>query len=53
MSQRHIECKTLIVGAGISGIAASIELLNNNYDDFLIIESQERIGGRCFTLKHG
>ncbi len=33
--------KTVILGAGISGIAAAVNLLSNEYDQFVIYESQE------------
>ncbi len=33
--------KTVILGAGFAGISASVNLLRNNYDQFLIYESLE------------
>jgi cation diffusion facilitator CzcD-associated flavoprotein CzcO len=33
--------KTVIIGAGMSGIAAAVNLLSNNYDKFVIYESLE------------
>ncbi len=33
--------KTVIIGAGMSGIAAAVNLLSNNYDQFVIYESLE------------
>jgi heterodisulfide reductase subunit A-like polyferredoxin len=44
-------CCTLIIGAGIAGVAASINLLKNEYKNFIIIEADSRIGGRCLTLE--
>lgn len=35
----HVE--TVILGAGLSGISAGINLLKNNYDKFNIYESLE------------
>ena len=48
---RKLETKLVIVGAGISGLSASINLINKNYHDFLVLEADSKIGGRCFTLK--
>jgi spermine oxidase len=45
--------KTVIIGAGISGISAAIHLLDNNYDNFVIYEAQDRIGGRINTIEYG
>jgi monoamine oxidase len=39
-----INTKTIIIGAGVSGISASVKLLNDGYNDFLVIEAQNRIG---------
>ena len=36
--------KTVIIGSGISGIAASINFLKRGYDDFIIVEAENRIG---------
>lgn len=47
------ECKTVILGAGVSGISAAINLLKNGYSNFVILEANDRIGGRCFTIDYG
>ena len=44
LDYEYCECKTVIIGAGVSGITASVNLLNNDYEDFLIIEVDDRIG---------
>ncbi|XP_025833151.1 spermine oxidase-like [Agrilus planipennis] len=43
----------IIVGAGSSGIAAATKLLENNFTDFIILEAENRIGGRIFTVPFG
>lgn len=53
MSQNILYTKTVIVGAGVSGISAAINLLDNEYKDFLIFEALERIGGRVHTQRTG
>jgi monoamine oxidase len=47
------ECKTVIVGAGVSGVTAAVNLLENGYSDFLLLEASERVGGRCHTIDIG
>jgi monoamine oxidase len=53
MSVNVIRVQTAIIGAGVSSIAAAINLLDNNYENFLIFEALERIGGRVFTDRDG
>lgn len=53
MSQQVIRVKTVIIGAGFSGISAAVNLLNNGYNDFLVFEALDRIGGRIDTRTNG
>ena len=53
MNSNVIEVKTVIIGAGISGIAAGLNLLKNGYNNFVIFEALERIGGRVCTQTDG
>lgn len=48
-----LHTKSVIIGAGISGISTAINLLENNYEEFLIFEANDRIGGRCHTVDYG
>jgi len=41
-----MKSKTIIIGAGISGLTIASKLQNN---DYIILEARERIGGRVFT----
>jgi len=43
----------IIIGAGISGIAAATKLLKNKFNNFIILEAENRIGGRIQTLPFG
>ncbi|MFP2997135.1 FAD-dependent oxidoreductase [Spongiivirga sp. MCCC 1A20706] len=45
------ECKTdfLIIGAGLSGLTSAYYLKKNGIDNFMIVESRNRIGGRILT----
>ncbi|KMR05319.1 peroxisomal n -acetyl-spermine spermidine oxidase [Lasius niger] len=45
--------KTIIVGAGAAGIAAASKLLQKGMKDFVILEANDRIGGRVHTLNFG
>lgn len=42
---KHEKKQIIIIGAGISGIGMAIQLLQNNFKDFLIIEKSNEIGG--------
>ena len=48
-----LKAKAVIVGAGISGISAALHLLENDYDDFLLMEGNSRIGGRIYVDYEG
>ena len=41
----------VIIGAGIAGLACAKYLMENNINDFVIIEANDQIGGRCQTIE--
>lgn len=41
--------RVLIIGAGASGCAAAIKLLDNQFTNVNILEAEHRIGGRIDT----
>jgi protoporphyrinogen oxidase len=43
--------RTLIVGAGITGLATAAALAERGDDDYLILEADSEIGGYCKTVK--
>ena len=45
--------RVIIIGAGLAGLACAKFLLENGFDDFVIVEGQDRIGGRCHTVPLG
>ncbi|MGC3947367.1 MAG: FAD-dependent oxidoreductase [Chryseolinea sp.] len=40
--------KVIVIGAGLSGLAAAYELHQKNYD-YIVLEGRNRIGGRVFS----
>lgn len=45
--------RIVIIGAGVSGIAAAAKLFENGFTDVTILEAEDRIGGRIHTVKLG
>lgn len=45
--------KILIIGAGASGFAAAAKLISNGFKNVLILEAENRIGGRIHTIPFG
>ncbi|KAF5272015.1 hypothetical protein FQR65_LT04996 [Abscondita terminalis] len=43
----------IVVGAGAAGIAATTRLLKNGIDNVIILEAEDRIGGRVYSVKFG
>jgi protoporphyrinogen oxidase len=45
------QTKTLIVGAGMSGLATAAALRDRGHDDFIVLEADREIGGYCKTVR--
>ena len=45
-------CDVLIIGAGISGLSAAVELKKQGITNVVILEARDRVGGRAHTLDH-
>jgi protoporphyrinogen oxidase len=45
----------IIIGAGAAGLAAASRLIEKGFDPakITILEAENRIGGRIFTIPHG
>jgi protoporphyrinogen oxidase len=43
--------RTLIIGAGVTGLATAAALSERGDDDYLVLESDREIGGWCKTVK--
>ena len=39
----------IVVGAGMSGLAAALELAKSGFCDVTVVEARDRPGGRTFT----
>ena len=47
------KCKVLIVGSGASGLYAAYCLVNRKLtSDIIILEAEDRIGGRIYTVPY-
>lgn len=42
----------MIVGAGAAGISAASKLMENGYEEIVILEAEDRIGGRINTIPY-
>lgn len=45
--------KVVIVGSGIAGLAAAQTLRKNGFGDVVVLEGNDRIGGRIHTEVYG
>lgn len=45
--------KIIIIGGGASGFAAASKLLSNGFNNVVILEAENRIGGRVYTIPFG
>jgi len=45
--------KVLIIGAGAAGIAAASRLLEDGFNDIILLEAEQHIGGRICTQHFG
>lgn len=43
----------LIIGSGAAGFAAASKLLSNGFKTVVILEAEDRIGGRVNTISYG
>jgi protoporphyrinogen oxidase len=46
-----MKVKTLILGAGVTGLATAAALSERGDDDYLVLEADDAIGGYCKTIK--
>ncbi|XP_026683344.1 polyamine oxidase 1-like [Diaphorina citri] len=44
--------KLIIIGAGAAGIAAATKLVTNGIEDLIILEAEDRLGGRIHNIPY-
>ena len=45
--------KIIIIGSGAAGFAAASKLIFNGFKNVLVLEAENRIGGRVHTIPYG
>lgn len=48
-----ISREIVIIGAGVSGVAAASKLISNGFQQIVLLEAENRIGGRIHTIPFG
>ncbi|XP_034652951.1 spermine oxidase [Drosophila subobscura] len=51
--ERSLDRKIVVIGAGASGIACATKLLEYGFQNVLVVEAEERVGGRIHTIPFG
>jgi len=49
-AQRNLDRKIVVVGAGASGVACATKLLELGFQNVLVVEAEDRVGGRIHTI---
>lgn len=52
-TQKAMNKKVIIVGGGASGFAAAAKLIENGWRNVMILEAENRLGGRINTINFG
>lgn len=42
--------RIVIVGAGLSGVTAAVKLIENGFENVVLFEAENRIGGRIYSV---
>lgn len=50
MEPQNTRYRAVIVGAGLAGYSAAAKLMENEVDDILVLEAEDRIGGRVHSI---
>lgn len=45
--------KVIVIGAGVSGLAACSQLIKKGFKNVILIEANSRLGGRLYTIPYG
>ncbi|XP_043862699.1 spermine oxidase [Drosophila santomea] len=49
-AQRNLDRKIVVIGAGASGVACATKLLELGFQNVLVVEAEDRLGGRIHTI---
>lgn len=52
VSSQQTDTRVVMIGAGLSGYAAAAKLLENGVEDFVVLEAENRIGGRIHSIPY-
>lgn len=50
LAQQVVEKKVVIIGSGLSGFSAAAKFLENDWDDIVVLEAENRTGGRTYSV---
>lgn len=50
---KNMNKKIIIIGGGAAGFAAASRLILNGFNNLVILEAEDRIGGRVHTIPYG
>lgn len=53
LANKKMEKKIVIIGSGAAGFAAASKLVSNGFENVVILEAEDRIGGRVNTIPYG
>lgn len=53
MSSLPKKVRVCVIGAGVAGLGAAQRLAEAGVQDFVVLEAEERVGGRVCTVKYG
>lgn len=45
--------KIIVIGAGAAGVAATTKLISSGFRNVVLLEAENRIGGRVHSVKFG
>lgn len=49
---RNRKAQVVVIGAGLAGLAAAQRLYKSGVRNVVVLEAQDRVGGRVHTINH-
>lgn len=53
VSAQVTEKRVVVIGGGLAGFSAAARLIENGLDDIVVLEAENRIGGRIHSVSYG